>query len=323
MNVKARVLTICLLSCLCLSVIVRASDHGDPFSPPVIDRPEGTITDMFYFKDDESLVIIMGFMKAPECVKNPNFDDLYYRINFDWTTPIEPVSNSEVSGFSSYYGGYVSEDNSKNITESATFEFWNDEGKWRWQFENSLLDYRDVNFVVDKFDDPFAFINFDGKNVMAAVITVPLAYFIKNKRNKMIVWADTQQGPKEHFHQIDLNGRAIRSMLPRNKNTQLNYLPPSLHVESLRRNSLTDQKSQTGSNFHADVVILDLDKETYFPNGRHIEDDIVKSICDLADCDLYEKSIYRAWPNPRNKINDKPFLTDFPYLADPHDYSCS
>ncbi len=323
MQLCSRLLTTCLFGSLSFSLPVIASDHGDPFDPPVIDRPEGAITDAFYFKNADNLVMIFGFMKSPECVAEPDFDEIYYRINFDWDTPIETSANADTAAFAPYYGGYVTEENSKDIKESETFEFWNDGGEWKWQFENGLLSNSNVNFVVDKYDDPFAFISFDNKNVMAAVITVPLVHFTENGWNKMIVWADTQQGPKDHFHQIDLNGRAIRSMLSRNETSELNYLPPSLHVESLRANSASDEAAQVGSNFHPDVIILDLSQDTHFPNGRHLEDDVVQSVCGLADCDLYEKSIYRAWPNPRSGMNDKPFLTQFPYLAEPHEFSCS
>jgi hypothetical protein len=56
-----------------------------------------------------------------------------------------------------------------------------------------------------------------------------------------------------------------------------------------------------------------------FPNGRRLEDDVNAIVCTTGDCLLQELSFIEAkepkWP--RATVNDKPFLNDWPYLAEP------
>src|SRR5262249_29854805 len=53
-----------------------------------------------------------------------------------------------------------------------------------------------------------------------------------------------------------------------------------------------------------------------YPNGRLLTDDVVAKICAAGDCLAQEISfIEGGWP--RATANDKPFLDDWPYLAEP------
>ena len=53
-----------------------------------------------------------------------------------------------------------------------------------------------------------------------------------------------------------------------------------------------------------------------FPNGRLLHDDVAAQTCAFGDCILQEISfIEGGWP--RATVNDKPFLDDWPYLAEP------
>jgi hypothetical protein len=53
-----------------------------------------------------------------------------------------------------------------------------------------------------------------------------------------------------------------------------------------------------------------------FPNGRFLTDDVAAITCSTGDCILQELSfIEGGWP--RATVNDKPFLDDWPFLAEP------
>jgi hypothetical protein len=53
-----------------------------------------------------------------------------------------------------------------------------------------------------------------------------------------------------------------------------------------------------------------------FPNGRLLPDDVAALTCATGDCILQELSFVEGgWP--RATVNDKPFLDDWPYLAEP------
>jgi hypothetical protein len=53
-----------------------------------------------------------------------------------------------------------------------------------------------------------------------------------------------------------------------------------------------------------------------YPNGRQLADDVVAITCRTGDCLLQELSfIEGGWP--RATVNDKPFLDEWPYLAEP------
>jgi hypothetical protein len=53
-----------------------------------------------------------------------------------------------------------------------------------------------------------------------------------------------------------------------------------------------------------------------YPNGRLLTDDVVAQTCGFGDCLLRDISfIEGSWP--RATVNDKPFLDEWPYLAEP------
>jgi hypothetical protein len=65
-----------------------------------------------------------------------------------------------------------------------------------------------------------------------------------------------------------------------------------------------------------DVMIYTNRFPAGFPNGRLLTDDVSAQLCTTGDCLLQEISfIEGGWP--RATTNDKPFLADFPYLAEP------
>lgn len=65
-----------------------------------------------------------------------------------------------------------------------------------------------------------------------------------------------------------------------------------------------------------DVMIFTTRFPPGYPNGRQLGDDVNAITCTTGDCLLQELSFVEGgWP--RAVVNDKPFLPDFPYLAEP------
>lgn len=65
-----------------------------------------------------------------------------------------------------------------------------------------------------------------------------------------------------------------------------------------------------------DVMIFTTRFPPGYPNGRQLADDVNAITCTTGDCLLQELSFVEGgWP--RAVVNDKPFLPDFPYLAEP------
>ena len=68
-----------------------------------------------------------------------------------------------------------------------------------------------------------------------------------------------------------------------------------------------------------DVMIYTKQYKVGFPNGRFLTDDVAKLTCDEGDCALVEGAYIDSPKWPRATVNDKPFLAEFPYLAEKWD----
>jgi hypothetical protein len=66
-----------------------------------------------------------------------------------------------------------------------------------------------------------------------------------------------------------------------------------------------------------DVMIYTKQYPIGFPNGRKLTDDVAALTCDRGDCALVEGAYIDSPQYPRATVNDKPFLKEFPYLAEP------
>jgi hypothetical protein len=136
--------------------------------------------------------------------------------------------------------------------------------------------------------------------------------------------------------QIDHVGRSNRTQLGRFDT--LNELPPTQHIAEIKRlKKVWDDRFNFLNSYQQTVPIAGLvqyviqirkydiapDVMIYtnrfppgFPNGRQLPDDVAAATCATGDCILQELSyIEGGWP--RATTNDKPFLNDFPYLAEP------
>lgn len=107
-------------------------------------------------------------------------------------------------------------------------------------------------------DDPFIRGPRQGKNVAAIVLQVPLAMILERGGPSLRVWG-TIEFPYAHGNQMDLAGRALRSM----GEIALNSMHPAFHANG------------------ADVVHIDVSLPSGFPNGRALTDDVVDLVGQL------------------------------------------
>ena len=176
-------------------------------------------------------------------------------------------------------------------------------------------------------DDPFIFPMFFGTNVIAMVISIPFDCFPGGQKD-FLFWATSH----DRGTQIDHVGRSQRTQLPRFD--LLNSLPPKEHVAALRNKDkdpgLIDDflrvKIRPVFNlrfydYQPDVMFYNRRADATYPNGRQLEDDVAELTCKQGDCQLYELSFL---PDPkyaptggRPTKNDKEFLDEFPFLAEP------
>jgi len=286
------------LCTLALSAVpaVRAADHGDP--PPRSERDvplEARLTDLYAFIRDGNLVLILNSNPAVDSMiieenefefpSNVRFEiniDRHTQINFDAADP-------------DLLGGQIL--NPAGIAPDIVFTIETPEGG-EPKLKARGFSLGKHQFLADLKDDPFIRSNRCGANVAAIVLQVPLED-IRLANEPLLIWA-TSSIQSHHspsgFEQVDHAGRALRSMFL--NNDRMNILPPSEHQRNL--------------GVPPDVIILNPDNLTMkeqvkFPNGREIEDDVV----DAVDSPVENTARFC-------RINDKPFLNTFPYLADSH-----
>ena len=180
-------------------------------------------------------------------------------------------------------------------------------------------------------DDPFIFPMFFGTNVIAMAVEVPYGVFPGGE--DLLLWATA----KRNGRQIDHVGRSQRTQLPRFD--LLNTIPPREHVRAIRESranpGLMDNllRFAVPSEFgfrefdeQPDVMVFTKGRASGYPNGRRLEDDVAKLACEQGDCQLYELSFvrprspeaerYGKYAAGRPTANDRPFLAEWPYLAE-------
>ena len=182
---------------------------------------------------------------------------------------------------------------------------------------------KDIHLYTGYQDDPFIFPRFFGSNVVAMVMIVPTSCFLQDQRN-FVVWANTHKDGK----QIDHVGRSLRTQNPRFE--IFNPLPPKEHVAAVKKahdnpTLKDDLFIKLGfDNFFEyrpwdyvpDVMIYSSQFNVGYPNGRRLTDDVANLLARNGDTLLYELS-YKGAVWPRKTANDKEFLPQFPFLAEP------
>ena len=172
--------------------------------------------------------------------------------------------------------------------------------------------------------NPFIFPRFFGTNIVAMVLVLPMSCFPEGQRD-LLCWAATTD---KHGKLFDHVGRSLRTQNPRFD--LLDKLPPSEHVKALQQENRNpglrrDLLVKFGFDsffeyrpwdFTPDVMIYSNRFNVGYPNGRRLNDDVAALLARHGATLLVELS-YKGAKFPRATTIDKPFLENFPYLADP------
>jgi hypothetical protein len=300
--------------------VLRASDHADPMN---LTDPTANITGLFIFPKGDQLILIFNVRRALTNPKPYKLSEYKYVVNFDFETPLS-FNNVEDR---TRYGGTVI--NPKDLHSTATITVLLNDDATLKEITPSGLKGGISKVFTGVRDDPFIFPRFFKKNVISMVMSIPKAAFPE----EFVLWGTTYKGDK----QFDHVGRSIRSQLPRFE--ALNKLQPKDHVAELERlqtkwtnisNRLKGFKewwtAQIAALIETNFLIRSYDLKPDvmfysgrfppgFPNGRLLTDDVSAQVCQTGDCILQELSyIEGSWP--RAVVNDKPFLDDWPYVAE-------
>jgi hypothetical protein len=278
-----------LLLLACLAGPARASDHADIPTGEGVPRPDLNWTDLHVFTVGKDLVLagsidanvkpdVTNYIFATDAelrfiIDNQGdiFEEVVFSVSF--TTVTDETGTHSVPTVTAFgYEGVAQQVNPASVRVFAGL--------------------RDDPFIRRPRQLPGA-----ERNVAAVVLQMPLAGVLAPGSTEVRVWGTTVLDGA----QIELNGRALRSMSEPLLNTQ----HPSQHA------------------FEADVVTFDTSRRAKFPNGRALTDDVVDRVpqyglrgadvrnsegCGTVGID-YENCV---------KDNNQPFLTEFPYLAPPN-----
>jgi uncharacterized protein DUF4331 len=282
-----------------------ASDHTD--TPILINagRDDARITDFWSFVRQDRLVMIMGinpFLPAevreyvfPTDVTYSFFIDRDSRVSFN-----DPVLKAA-------FGGTI--DDPSQIREDITFKVtFNRTNRPQVAIDgcspleaNRIRD--DMRVFTGLRAETFIFAPFVHNNIGAIVIDVPLND-IKKENDTLLLWTtssvDDFNGPFQ-----DLAGRTLYSQF--DEKLGLNFIPPSMHKAALGLNP--------------DVIILNTDAPSGFPNGRLLRDDIVDKVAALPapfnDGRAFDLEFSLAGFHATFNDISKPSEA-FPYLARPN-----
>lgn len=307
--------------CVCClpSGAARGSDHADPI---MLREVEAGLTGLFVFPRDDRLVIVLCTRRALTSGPPLQLEPYRYTVHIDTHSEVS-FANQDARA---RYGGEVVDP--AGIRPDVSIEMrLNEDASLREHQITGLRDPSRVRIWAGLRDDPFIFYRFSRTNVIGMVIEIPFDEF-RESQVDWLVWGTSSR----HGRQIDHVGRSLRTMLPRFD--FLNTLPPGEHVAAIRRRhtdpgvlqdilaaNLSPLFAIRHYDFAPDVIIFSKRFPTRFPNGRLLTDDVAKLCCEQGDCLLYEISLSEAHADhqPRPVANNKPFLEEFPYLAEPNE----
>lgn len=187
-----------------------------------------------------------------------------------------------------------------------------------------LKNPNDIHLYTGYKANPFIFPRFFGTNIVAMVMVIPMSCFPDGQRD-LLCWAATTGKDGKQFDHV---GRSLRTQNPRFD--LLNTLPPKDHVKAikdemenpgLRRDLLVKFGFDNLFEYRPwdltpDVLIYSNRFNVGYPNGRRLNDDVAALLARYGDTLLLELS-YKSPKFPRATTIDKPFLNDYPYLAEP------
>jgi hypothetical protein len=310
----------------------QASDHADPVT---LVTKETNLTDLFFFPKDGGYVLIFDARRAltdPPPYKTAGdtfhvYFDLHSRVLFD-----NAADKARFGGTIQVPGGV-----SPDVTISVVL---NPDGSLLDSQISGLRGVENIRTWSGVRDDPFIFPDFFKTNVLATVMSIPASSFPPGQQD-FILWATVERNGE----QIDHVGRSIRTQLPRYAplpgfgEPNVNLIAPKDQIPAIMelndsRTGITNfinKYTQTAplkpvwkTTFQMkpfdvdvpDVMIFSTRYPAGYPNGRLLTDDVVLQTCLIGDCLLVDLSTAGgAWP--RKTTNDKEFLPDFPYLAEP------
>jgi hypothetical protein len=302
-----------------------ASDHADPTD---LTDPNANITDLFFYPKGDQYILIFNIRRSLTAPQPYDLGPYEYHVNFDLTTPVTFDSAEDRTR----YGGTVAAPEKLHPAAAIAIRLNNDVTLKSISF-NGLKNTDKIRTYTGVRDDPFIFPRFFKVNIIAMVMSIPKDAFPVGQHDFML-WGTANKDGTE----IDHVGRSIRTQLPRFG--IINTSPPSEHVKILMENKETRDKLYNffkGNREWYSKAVADLFQPTFqlrkydlapdvmiytdrfpvgYPNGRVLTDDVVAQTCAFGDCLLQEISyIEGGWP--RATTNDKPFLDDWPYLAEP------
>ncbi len=283
-------------ACLALAILgssavglLLASDHGDVPTGISGPRQDANLTDLHAFVVGQNLVLALSTNPTipPGATSYVFPTDVTFELNLDNDSAVDPADPGG-NGGTILRPSHISEDVTFRVRFAA-------DGSAKIQRlghgERDGADAGLVSFFAGLRDDPFIRGPRQGRNVAAIVLEVPLSSVL-DKQSTLLIWAtskvDDFDGPFQ-----DLAGRSLKSMFPENA------LMDTRHPRF--------QQRRMGKA--PDVMIYNTALPAAFPNGRALTDDVV---------DIVGDNRVLANDAPFPSTNDKPFLTGFPYLAQPH-----
>lgn len=300
-----------------------ASDHADPLFHK---DPEKSLAGLFVFPRGDNLVVILNFYPGMASLSQTtefhHLDELSYQVHFDLKTPISFQDDQ----FNQRFGGKLLK--ASDIRNHASLEYILDKKLKLISFKKKglLKEAKIVNIFAGVRDDPFIFPKFFGKNVISLVSEIPLSSFPKNQKD-FVIWGGIYDKDGDKMDHV---GRSNRTMQPRLD--FLNDLEPKDHLKTITKRhnkpnfyqkflmrKLAPLFAIRDYDLFPDVMIYTTRHPARFPNGRNLIDDVADISCRTGDCLLWELSFgdVKVSDWPRKTVNDKPFLNDFPYLAEP------
>jgi hypothetical protein len=317
-----------LLFLLFLSPIgAIASDHADPIDLDSATQ-EPNITGLFFYPEGDNMIVVFNVRRSLTAAPPYHFAPYEYTVNFDLHSKLK-FDNPEDKA---RYGGTIVNPEAIEADASVTIHL-NDDATLKDKTVKGLKNSESIVFYTGVRDDPFIFPRFFNVNVVTMVMKIPLASFPANQQD-FLLWG-TSKSVKDG-KQIDHVGRSNRTQLGRFG--ILNTVHPSRHVALIKEKAESRKKVQDfflacipalaqlnqlsgllirHYDMVPDVMIYTKRYAPGFPNGRRLTDDVALLTCNQGDCPLQENAFIDTEQWPRSTVNDKPFMSGFPYLAEP------
>ena len=303
-----------------------ASDHADP---AVLSTKEAGLTDLFFFPHGDDYIAMLCVRPSLSTNQPYKLSPFTYKINFDLHTQLTFTNPSDKAR----YGGTVVNPQGIKADASITYTLY-DDARLKTKQLTGFTNPDNIRVYTGVRDDPFIFPRFFKKNTIAAVFAIPKSSFPPNQQNFIIYGEAWEHGDEL----VDTVGRSNRS-----QNARYQFLvdvPVDKQMAEIKKEYDKGQKifnflnretftQGIGQAYHLllqlypfdltnpDVMIYSTQFAPGYPNGRLLTDDVAAISCQYGDCALLQLSYAESDQFPRATVNDKPFMQDFPFLADP------